>query len=108
MNYHDMKMFAKTREEAPELYKKASPTTYAHKDASPLLILHGTADETVKISQSETLVAALKRVGAPHEFVSIPDAPRTFHLQNVPGCDLRALVIGFLDKHLKLSVPAPR
>jgi hypothetical protein len=24
MNYHDMKMFAKTREEAPELYKASS------------------------------------------------------------------------------------
>ena len=57
LNYHDMKMFLKTREEAPEQYRQASPITYAHKDAAPLLIVHGTADGTVTLSQSETLAA---------------------------------------------------
>lgn len=105
INYHDVKMFAKTREEAPELYKKASPVTYARKDSPPILILHGTADDTVNISQSETLAAALKAATAPHELVLIPDAPHTFHLESVPGRDLRPLVIGFLDKHLKEPKP---
>ena len=101
IHYHDVKMFAKTREEAPEIYRKASPTTYARKDAPPILILHGTADDTVNVSQSETLAAALKSVGAPHELVVIPGAPHTFHLENVPGRDLRPVVMGFFDKHLK-------
>ena len=103
LNYHDVKMFAKTRAEAPEIYKKASPITYTYKDAPPILILHGTADDTVNVSQSETLAAALKKAGAPHELVIIPDAPHTFHLESVPGRDLRPLVIGFLDKHLKAA-----
>jgi acetyl esterase/lipase len=104
-HYHDMKMFLKTREEAPELYLKASPITYTHKAAAPLLIVHGTADETVSITQSEAFVAALKKAQAPHEFVMIPDATHTFDLQP-PQRDLRPLVFGFLDRHLKPGAKA--
>ena len=93
------------REEAPDVYKKASPVSYAYQEAQPILILRGTADDTVNVSQSETLAAALKRVGAPHELVVIPGAPHTFHLENVPGRDLRPLVLGFFDKHLKTPRP---
>ena len=102
MNYHDMKMFAKTREEAPELYRKASPLTYAKAQAAPMLIIHGTADETVALSQSETLTAALKKAGADVELVVIPDAPHSFDLQP-PQRDLRPLVFAFFDKHLTSS-----
>ncbi len=101
MKYHDMKMFAKTREEASELYKKASPISYVYPESPPILILHGTADETVNVSQSETLAAALKKVNAKFELEIIPDAPHTFHLENIPGHDLRPLVFGFLDRYLK-------
>ncbi len=99
MNYHDMKMFAKTREEAPELYKAASPTTYVHKAAAPMLLIHGTADETVAASQSETFAAALRKAGADHELVIIPGAPHSFHLQPTER-DRRPLVLGFLAKDL--------
>ncbi len=99
MNYHDMKMFAKTREEAPELYKKGSPVTYVDSKDAPMLIVHGTADDTVPLSQSETLAAALKTAGVEHELVVIPDAPHTFHLE-LKDRDLRPLVLGFFSKHL--------
>jgi len=101
INYHDVKMFARSRADDPDLYKKASPISYAYDGAPPLMIVHGTADETVPLSQSEALVAALKAVGAPYEFLVIPDAPHTFHLQRIPDRDLRAEVMGFLDRHLK-------
>ena len=96
----DTKMLGKTRAEAPELYRAASPTTYADESAPPILILHGTADRTVDLKQSELLAAALKRAGARHEFVIIAGAPHTFHLQPKQR-DLRPLVLGFFDAHLK-------
>ena len=99
MNYHDMKMFAKTRAEAPELYIKASPITYVDAKDPPMLLVHGTADETVPLSQSETLAAALKVAGVKHELVIIPNAPHTFHLEPKER-DLRPLVLGFFDKNL--------
>jgi acetyl esterase/lipase len=102
MNYHDMKMFAKTREEAPELYRKASPITYVDAKDAPILMLHGTADETVPLSQSETLAAALKSAGVEHELVIVPGGPHTFYLES-EKLDLRPQVFGFLKKHLGVT-----
>ena len=100
LEYHDMKMFNQTRAEAPELYVKGSPVTYAHKNAAPMLIVHGTADATVPVTQSEALDAVLTEVGAEHELVIVPDAPHTFNLQPKQR-DLRPLVFQFFDKYLE-------
>jgi acetyl esterase/lipase len=100
MNYHDMKMFAKTREEAPELYKKGSPITYLGAKDPPMLLVHGTADVTVPLSQSETYLKIAKEKGAPCVLEAIPDAPHTFDLQPKQR-DLRPLVTAFFDQHLK-------
>ena len=99
-DWHDLDMLGKPRNDAPELYRLASPTTYADRTDPPLLILHGTADKTVPVAQSEVFAAALKKAGVEHELVIIPDAPHTFHLQPKQR-DLRPLVLGFFDKHLK-------
>ena len=100
MNYHDMKMFAKTREEAPELYKKGSPIAYLDAKDPPMLLVHGTADVTVPLSQSETYLRIAKAQGAPCALEVIPDAPHTFDLQPKQR-DLRPLVTAFFDQHLK-------
>ena len=100
LEYHDVKMLGKTRAEAPELYRAASPTTYVDKSDPPILILHGTADTTVGVKQSELFAAALKQAGVEHELVIVEGAPHTFHLQPKQR-DLRTLVLGFFDKHLK-------
>ena len=100
LDYHDMKTFGKTRAEAPQLYEAASPTSYVDKRDAPLLIVHGTADETVHHSQSEALNAACKKAGARCELVLIEGAPHTFDLQPKQR-DLRPQVLGFFDKHLK-------
>lgn len=102
INYHDMKMFNKTRAEAPDLYKKGSPTNYVDKNDAPMLLIHGTADETVPMSQSQTLAKTLQDAGVENELVIIPGAPHTFDLQPKQR-DLRPVVLGFLDKHLKKS-----
>jgi acetyl esterase/lipase len=42
-----------------ERRKKASPITYVWADAPPFLVIHGTADNTVPLSQAEKLVRAM-------------------------------------------------
>ncbi|MDI1319114.1 MAG: alpha/beta hydrolase [bacterium] len=102
LDYHDMKMFARTRAEAPDLYRRGSPNRYADAKDAPMLIVHGTADETVKSSHSEVLAAALTKAGVEHQLVLIPGAPHTFDLQPKER-DLRPLVLEFLDKHMGSS-----
>ena len=93
-------MLPQSREENPELYRQASPGTHADKDDPPVLILHGTADKTVPVSQSEILAKQLAAAGAAHQLLIIDGAPHTFHLQPKQQ-DLRPVVLGFFDKHLK-------
>jgi acetyl esterase/lipase len=100
INYHDMKMFAKTREEAPELYRKGSPIAYLDAKDAPMLLVHGTADTTVPLSQSESFLRVAKEKGATCALEVIPDAPHTFDLQPKQR-DLRPLVTAFFDQHLK-------
>ena len=59
-------MGGKTADDDPELYAKASPMTHVTKDAPPTLILHGTVDELVKVSQSDRLAAKLSELGVPY------------------------------------------
>ncbi len=100
LTHHDMRTMGASRESNPEIYRLGSPVTYARKQASPLLILHGTADKTVDVGQSRLLAKALQAAGATHELVIVPEAPHTFDLQPKQR-DLRPLVIGFMDRHLK-------
>lgn len=99
-NYHDMKMFLKTREEDPEVYRRASPVNYCTQEDAPVLIIHGTGDETVHVSQSNSFAKALEAGGVEHSLIIIPDAPHTFDLDYGPF-DVKTPVLSFLDRHLK-------
>jgi acetyl esterase/lipase len=96
----DISMLGKTAEEAPELYYAASPIAHCDKSDPPILILHGTADKTVDAKQSELMDEALTKAGIEHELVIIEGAPHSFHLQPKER-DLRPVVLGFFDRHLK-------
>jgi acetyl esterase/lipase len=98
--HRDISMLGKSRADGPELYRAASPVTYVDKNDPPILIIHGTADKTVDIAQSKLFAAKLKEAGARHELVIVEGAPHTFHLQPKQR-DLRPVVLGFFDQHLK-------
>jgi acetyl esterase/lipase len=56
----------------PELYRQWSPLQFVNRNTAPTLILHGTEDPVVDISQSKLLAAALKKHGVKHELVAYP------------------------------------
>ena len=61
--------------EAPELYLRVSPFTYAHKINEPILLIHGEADNnsgTFPI-QSERLYQALRGNGGTARYVVLPN-----------------------------------
>ena len=85
---------------AEELMRQVTPLSHLDKSDPPVLILHGTADTTVELSDSAVFAEALSKAGVEHELLVISDAPHTFHLQPKQK-DLRPVVLGFFDKHLK-------
>jgi acetyl esterase/lipase len=97
--WKDIAALLKSREEAPELYKQFSVTTYLDKNTPPLLILHGTADTTVDIEQSKILDEALTKLGVEHHLEIVEGAKHSFDLQPKEK-DLRPLVLEFFGKHL--------
>ncbi|HEY3781906.1 MAG TPA: S9 family peptidase [Fimbriimonadaceae bacterium] len=57
-----------------DLYKSGSPITYAGDITTPTLIISGTSDETVPITESYRLYHALKDHHVPVRFVGVPGA----------------------------------
>jgi acetyl esterase/lipase len=53
--------------------RAASPLYRIGKNVPPMLLIHGTRDETVDVSQSKAMMAALEGAGAKAELLLIPD-----------------------------------
>eukprot|EP01044_Picomonas_judraskeda_P000329 COSAG03_NODE_14_length_22296_cov_10.813128_19_plen_391_part_00 len=68
-----------------ELYRQASPVAHIHAGNPPVFLLHGSADTTVDIRQSELYVAKAQACGAPVRFRKVVGAPHAFHLEPLDG-----------------------
>jgi dipeptidyl aminopeptidase/acylaminoacyl peptidase len=66
--------------QAPELYYKMSPFSYADKIKTPLLLIHGEADDNPDTSpnQSQRFYSALESVGATSRLVLLPSEAHTY------------------------------
>jgi len=65
--------------ESAELYRTGSPITYAGQITTPTLILSGTADITVPITESFTLYHALESRHVPVTFIGLPGGRHSPH-----------------------------
>ena len=83
----------------PEKAKAVSALHQVSKDDVPFLILHGAADPGVPVDQSERLHAALKAAGVESTLKLLPGAGHGG--KEFDSTESRALIQGFLDKHLK-------
>lgn len=99
-------MGGKTYDEAQEQYREASPITHVTKNAPPTLILHGTIDDIVPVSQADLLAEKLKQLGVPFEYERLEGWPHTMDL--AADVNRRCLwrVGQFLAKHLPLPAGA--
>ena len=92
--------------EKPDAWKQASPLIYVKAGDPPFLVVHGDADRTVPYSQSEKLVAALRKAGVSVQFLTIHGGGH--NLRAYPGQPpaspepkvLAAAVVTFFDDEL--------
>lgn len=98
-----VEFLGKPYEEAPEVWKEASPLYHVSPDDAPTFIIHGDQDPLVPLEQSEKLVAALTKVGVPVRLVVIkgmghgPTTPE----QRAELDKALDEVMAFFDQHLK-------
>jgi acetyl esterase/lipase len=92
----------KTYDEAPELYKQASPMTYLTKNDPPTLILHGTIDDVVPIEQSDRLAARLKALGIPVVYDRLEGWPHTMDAAEIVHQRCQYFMDRFFAKYLPL------
>jgi dipeptidyl aminopeptidase/acylaminoacyl peptidase len=69
------KQFGGAPHEIPDVYRRCSPITYAHRCTTPMLLIHGEADYRTAIEQSEQFYTVLKANGCTVEMLRIPGSP---------------------------------
>ncbi len=91
-----------------ETYALASPVTYVDAKDPPFLLIHGTEDKVVPISQSRLGEAKLRAAGVPVQVIYIPGVDHSF-IGSTPAqtrtATLQATNATFDFFHAKLGVP---
>lgn len=64
--------------EAADIYHQRSPIYFADQIQDPIIVFQGERDNVVPQSQSDAIVAVLKRNGVPHEYHLYPDEGHGF------------------------------
>jgi acetyl esterase/lipase len=82
----------------PEVWREASPVFHVSSDAAPFLIMHGTQDQEVPISQSQELFEKLQASGVPASFIKIDDV-HTFQTPEARR-QLAIETLAFLTRYL--------
>jgi acetyl esterase/lipase len=84
------------------VYREASPISHVTAGDPPVLLMHGDADDTVPIGQSEAMETALRSKGIPVEFLRIrrgTHGPTFGNPSNAP--DYMGEMVKWLDRHLR-------
>lgn len=85
----------------PSRYEKASPIRYVTEDTPPTCVIHGTVDMLVPVHQSDWLVEKLQEKVVPHLYDRLDGWPHAMDVVMDVNEHTRALILAFLDKHLK-------
>lgn len=64
--------------DCPDQVKAASPVSFVDPKDPPMLLIHGTDDKTVPVTQSREMIAKLKAGGVRSEFIELPATDHSF------------------------------
>lgn len=85
--------------EIESIMKQASPTTYIHKDAPPIILVHGAKDKVVFIDSTDEFAKAMKNANAEITYLRYEDAGHAVMGQK--GSKTMPAMYDFFEKHLK-------
>ena len=71
--------------EIPEVYRRCSPITYAHRCTTPTLLIQGEADYRCPAEQSEQFYDVLKASGCPVEMLRLPASAHAGSIRGAPA-----------------------
>lgn len=86
--------------EKPELYRQASPIFWLNDSCPHTLILHGTSDTLVPVSQSDTLKSRLDALGVPCEYYRLPLWPHAMDIAKRVNDFSQQKMEAFFEKYL--------
>ena len=95
LSYFDESLF-----ENPEPFWERSAVRHIRNCTTPVLILHGEADERVNMFQSVEMYVALRELGVEHEFVTYPREPHGIR-ERKHQIDLMERISRWFSDHLK-------
>jgi dipeptidyl aminopeptidase/acylaminoacyl peptidase len=95
-----MRKMGGTPLEKPEVYRKANILPDVPKITAPVLVMHGEDDPQVPPYESAQFVAALKKAGKTHLYVTYPKEGHGFS-QREHRLDAWRKQVAFLDKYLQ-------
>jgi acetyl esterase/lipase len=94
-------------EERHTLARLANPAAFIGQDTPPILLIHGSDDEIVPVSQAEYLYDALERAGVDVTFIRVEGgnhgcwpAEQPYPSRPMPS-RIERLMLAFLEKHLQ-------
>ncbi len=96
-------LIGKTYDEAPELYKNASPLFSISKNVPPTLTFQGTLDELVPFRQSDILDKTLRDAGAVSEYHKLEGWPHTMDMAEKVNAYCQYYMDRFFEKNIPKS-----
>ena len=85
----------------PGLYERASPIRYLDAGDPPTLIIHGTIDDIVPVSQSDALAERLAQLGVPYAYARIDGWPHTLDANPRVNEYVRGVMEAFFAEHVR-------
>ena len=87
--------------ERPEVWREASPAYHVAKDNAPFLIVHGTQDDHVPMSQAQELYEKLQSAGVPASLIKVNDG----HTFQTPEARHQLAIesLGFFNRYLVVA-----
>lgn len=96
-------LIGKSYQDDPKAFVRASPLSYVTEDVPPTLILHGTTDTIVPVSESDQLAAKLKECGVPYLYDRLDGWPHGMDLSTAVRDRCLHFMKAFLDRYLPIE-----